>query len=93
MRLRPKMLTIGGAVIAALLIYAAWNLAETMDALRDAKDMTELLQREIDDTQAETDELEEKLLSCDTDEFIKGIARDRLGLVEPGEIIFIDNYR
>ena len=89
MRLRPKLLTIGGAVIAALLIYAAWNLAETMDALRDAKDMTELLQHEIDDTQAETDEL----LSCDTDEFIKGIARDRLGLVEPGEIIFIDNYR
>lgn len=91
--MRPKLLAIGGAVVAALLIYAALSLAETMDSLNDAMEMTELLNREICEKQSETDELEELLCECGSDEFIKRTARERLGLVEPGEIIYIDNYR
>lgn len=90
---KSKLLPIGSLVIAALLIYAGISLARTMDSLRDAEEMTGLLKKDIEVAQNEIRELDAQLENSGSDEFYEQIARDRLGLVKQGEIIFIDNYR
>lgn len=91
--MRSKLLPIGGLLIAALLIYAGLSLAKTMDSLRDVEEMTELLKQDVEAAKNEVLELDDRLGRCDTDDFFEQAARERLGLVKQGEIIFIDNYR
>lgn len=91
--MRSRLLPIGGLIIAALLIYAGVGLARTVDSLRDAEDMTELLKCDVEIAKSEIEELSELLSQSITDEFYEQAAKDRLGMVNQGEIIFIDNYR
>lgn len=91
--MRSRLLPIGGLIIAALLIYAGVSLARTVDSLRDAEDMTELLKCDVEIAKSEIEELSELLSQSSTDEFYEQAAKDRLGMVNQGEIIFIDNYR
>lgn len=93
MQLRSRLLPIGGLIIAALLIYAGVSLARTVDSLGDAEDMTELLKCDVEIAKSEIEELSELLSQSSTDEFYEQAAKDRLGMVNQGEIIFIDNYR
>ncbi len=93
MQLRSKLLPIGGLLMTALLLIAVTSLAETMDSMREATEMTELLKNDIAEARRQEDELEELLELSGTDEFYERLARDRFGLVKQGEIIFIDNYR
>lgn len=91
--MRSRLLPIGGLIIAALLIYAGVSLARTVDSLGDAEDMTELLKCDVEIAKSEIEELSELLSQSSTDEFYEQAAKDRLGMVNQGEIIFIDNYR
>lgn len=91
--MRSKLLPIGGLLIAALLIYAGLSLIQTMDSLRDVEEMTELLKHDVEVAKNEVIELDDRLGACETDDFFEQAARERLGLVKQGEIIFIDNYR
>lgn len=93
MHLRSRLLPIGGLVMAALLLIAVTSLAETMDSMREASEMTELLKDDVEKARQQEDELEQMLELSGTDEFYERLARDRFGLVKQGEIIFIDNYR
>lgn len=91
--MKSKLLPIGGLLIAALLIYAGLSLIQTMDSLRDVEEMTGLLKHDVEIAKNEICELGDLLDKSDTDEFFEQVARERLGLVKQGEIIFIDNYR
>lgn len=91
--LKSKLLSIGGIVMAALLVYAGISLAKTMDTLGEVEEMTTLLKEEIETAKSEVLELEELLAQSETDEAIAEAARDRLGLINQGEILYIDNYR
>lgn len=93
MQLKSRLLPIGGLIIAALLIYAGVGLARTVDSLRDAEEMTELLKCDIEVAKGEIEELSELLSQSGTDEFYEQAAEERFGMVNQGEIIFIDNYR
>lgn len=55
--------------------------------------MTELLKCDVEIAKSEIEELSELLSQSITDEFYEQAAKDRLGMVNQGEIIFIDNYR
>ncbi len=91
--MRSRLLPIGGLVIAALLLYVGISLARTMDSLKDASEMTELLKYDIEVAKKENDELTRLLEMSGTDEFCEEKARERFNLVKSGEIVFIDNYR
>lgn len=64
-----------------------------MDTLGEVEEMTNLLRDEIETAKSEVLELEELLAQSETDESIAEAARDRLGLIKQGEILYIDNYR
>ncbi len=91
--LKSKLLPIGGIVMAVLLVYAGISLAKTMDTLGEVEEMTTLLKEEIETAKSEALELEELMAQSETDEAIAEAARDRLGLINQGEILYIDNYR
>lgn len=75
-----------GAIIPLLLLYAAVNLLSAMDQLHEAERMEISLRREIEEAEAENAGLLTKISEADRAE----AARERLGLVKQGEIVFID---
>lgn len=48
----------------------------------------EQLQKQIDEEKERTEKLEEEKKHVKTDEYIREVARDKLGLIDPGEILF-----
>ena len=74
--------------ILVLVLYGTFTLASIGNQL-DAKEAEiQSLSAAIANTQNEIARLQESLTSVRTDEGVASIARDELGLVAPGEIIF-----
>ena len=75
-------------VVLALLIATATSLLEVNGRLQEANAQKDELTQQVA-AQAQTNaELEDAIANSDDAERIADVARDRLGLVEPGEIIF-----
>lgn len=75
-------------VVLALLIATATSLLELNGRLQEANAQKDELTQQVA-AQAQTNaELEDAIANSDDPERIADVARDRLGLVEPGEIIF-----
>ena len=64
------------------------TLQPQISALAEERDR---LSGEVADAQQANLELQEDIAAMDTDEAIKQIARERLNLVEDGEMVFIDS--
>lgn len=89
MKLR-KASIITKIVIAALILYAGVTLVSLRGQVADARAEREELQRLVEETTATNAELEYEIAHSEDDEIIEDIARDKLGLVMPGEKIFYD---
>jgi len=77
-------------VIAALIIYGVINISSIRSQISQAeRELLELRQKEQRLLQ-ENAELEYDIAHAGDDETIMDIARAKLGLVMPGEIIFFD---
>ena len=76
-------------VIAALLVYAVVSLVTVRSKTAALNAQTQQLQQVTDMTQSNA-ELEYKIEHSEDAETIEEIARDKLGLVKPGEKIFYD---
>lgn len=77
-------------ILTVLTVYATLALVRARSDLRDAGEMTARLQVEIEAVSAENEELMRRIESSGSDSAIESIARERLGLVMPDEIIFTD---
>lgn len=77
-------------VIAALVVYAGFTLVSLSRQISDAKQEREALAGEVDEYVRINAELNYKIEHSEDDAIIEDIARTELGLVEPGEKIFID---
>jgi cell division protein FtsL len=78
-------------VVFVLIVYSAVTLIglkTKIDSLQDKKDA---LQQEVTDKEISNAALEYELAHSDDDDTIADIARDELGLVAPGEIVFYDS--
>lgn len=51
----------------------------------------ELLEREIEEENARTEALKEQKKYVKTDQYIEEVARDKLGLINPNEVLFKEN--
>ena len=71
-------------VAVALLAYALWSFASVQLELKRAVARS----AELAELQRQNTELEEKQAHSRDDATIESIARERLGLVMPGEIVF-----
>ena len=77
-------------VIAALAVYALISLADLQAKVTEAMTERQQLQQQLQQLSQENAELEYEIAHSDDDETIENIARDKLGLVRPGEKIFYD---
>ena len=70
--------------------YAVVTLASLSAKIEAAEEAKEALARQVAEKREENAALEYSILHSEDLETIKDVARDKLGLVMPGEIIFYD---
>ena len=90
MRLRKSSL-ITKLVILALMVYAVATIMTLQPQINALNAEREKLSAEVDDVEQKNLELQEDIAAMDTDEAVIEIARERLNLVEDGEMVFIDS--
>lgn len=86
-----KIHIIAGIVAIALILYATVMLISVKTRTQRAEEQKAALEQKVEEIQEENRQLEYQLKHSEDDETIKEIAREKLGLVEPGEIIFYDD--
>lgn len=74
--------------VLVLVVYGTFTLASIGKQLDAKQNEVQSLSAAIAETQSENARLQESIVSVHTDSGIAAIARDELGLVAPGEIIF-----
>lgn len=77
-------------VIVAIILYAGINLVTMKAQVSGARNRRDELQTEVDSTMKTNSELEYAINHSDNKETLEDIARNKLGLVNPGEKIFYD---
>ncbi len=82
--------TLLGLVLAVLTVYAILSLISVRRDLKDAMEQTAQLQDEIAAAQTENSRLTENIQALESDEGVEELARLRLRLIRPDEIIFTD---
>ena len=73
-----------------LIVYATLSLAAAQKDLNEARDLTSQLGEKVAEASAENEKLLYDLENISSEETKESLARERLGLVKPNEIIFID---
>ena len=79
-----------GMVCLILLAVAANTYVRQDSEIERLKREAIALDREVSILEAQAYDLEEQEAQANSDEFLERVARDKLGLVKPGELIFID---
>lgn len=78
-------------VILVLLVAAALSLLAVQSKLKNAQAAKSDMQQMVDNQTTTNQSLQEDINNADDPDTIKDVARDKLGLVEPGEKIFIED--
>ncbi len=81
---------ITGTVLAALIAYGLFGVYSVSEELEEARKTELSLKTQISQTETENSLLTAKIESIGTDEAIKALAHERLGLVLPDEVVFED---
>ena len=77
-------------IILALIVYATVTLISLRDQIADTQASSEQLENEITSMQQQNMQLADQIEQVNTIEGVKEIARNKLGLVTEGEIVFYD---
>ena len=73
------------------MVYAVATIMTLQPQINALNAEREKLSAEVADVEQENLELQEDIAAMDTDEAVIEIARERLNLVEDGEMVFIDS--
>lgn len=79
-------------VALALLLYSLSFFAASLRSLHRAEDSVRERQLHLEELERENARLKARIESMNSDEGIEAMARERLGLVMPGEKIFYFTY-
>lgn len=77
-------------LILVIVVYALYTIASVRVNIADAQSNLTSLTRQVEDAQQENARLEYEIEHSEDPETIEQIAREKLGLVKPGEKIFYD---
>ncbi len=77
-------------VLAVLIVVVGMEIVSVYGRLRDARAQEAALTQQMEEKTQENEALRSDLSKKDDPDFIKGLARDLLGLAEEGERIFYD---
>ncbi len=70
--------------------YAVFTLVRLQDRIQIARQTVSNLEAQVVYAEQDNAQLEQDLKDIDSDRSVKSIARNRLGMVEAGEIVFRD---
>lgn len=76
--------------VLVLIVYACVSIASLNSQISAAEEQKRELQQQVDDAARTNAELQYQIEHSTDDETIEEVARDKLGLVMPGEKIFVD---
>lgn len=71
-------------------VYAVFTLVRLQDRIQIARQTVSNLEAQVVYAEQDNAQLEQDLKDIDSDRSVKSIARNRLGMVEAGEIVFRD---
>lgn len=77
-------------VLAVLIVVVGMEIVNVYRRLRDVRAQEAALTQQMEEKTQENEALRSDLSKKDDPDFIKGLARDLLGLAEEGERIFYD---
>ena len=77
-------------LILALVVYATVTLVSLQNQVTEKNAEAEILQSQIDSEKQANFRLEQAIDNLDTQEGIEAVARQKLGMVSRGEIVFYD---
>lgn len=77
-------------VLAVLIVVVGMEIVNVYGRLRDVRAREAALTQQMEEKTQENEALRSDLSKKDDPDFIKGLARDLLGLAEEGERIFYD---
>ena len=77
-------------LILVLVVYATVTLVSLQNQVTIREAEVERLQAEIETARQENLRLEQAIETLDTDEGVETVARQKLGLVSKGEIVYYD---
>ena len=77
-------------VIAVLMVYALISLFVVHRQTRQLQDRAATLQQQVSEMTQANAELHYQIDHSEDDDMIESVAREKLGLVKPGEKIFYD---
>lgn len=77
-------------IVLIVVVYATVTLVSLRTQISSKRQEGQLLTQAIAVTEQENQRLQNDIDTMDTDEGVEAIARKKLGLVAPGEIVFHD---
>lgn len=77
-------------IITVLVLYAFYVLIDQQKQFKHLDEETYKYQALLDEAKMKNEELKQVKSKINTDEYIEEYAREKLGLVMPYEIIFVD---
>ena len=77
-------------VILILVVYATVTLVSLRQQINEKNEQEAILNSSIASTRQENNRLQDSIDALGTDEGVAAVARDKLGMVEEGDIIFYD---
>jgi cell division protein FtsB len=90
-KIKSKIISAFGRImIAVATVYVVYILIQQQMQLNTYKAQQDYYKAQIELEQKKLQELENNKLLYTTDSYIEKIAREKLGLVKPEEVIFVD---
>ena len=89
MQKKKKINLILLVAMSGILVYFAVTFVKQQEEINMIENQMKVLKDRIEKEKAVQEELLEQQNIIETDEFIEKIAREKLGMVKPGEKIFI----
>jgi len=89
MKMKPAGI-ITKIVIVAIILYAGISMLTLKTRIEEAREEMSVLQTQVDQTALKNAELEYEISHSADEATIEDVARNKLGLVNPGEKIFYD---
>ena len=80
-------------VLIIVLYFIVSSFYSVLSQISDNNEQIASLNKQIEAEKKITKELEEKKLKTDTDEYYKEVARETLGLVNPGDKVYINSNK
>ncbi|PXV62732.1 Septum formation initiator [Halanaerobium congolense] len=77
------------AIIVIIAVIAAFNFYQNITRMTQIENKIKKIEAEIAETEAENKQLQKQIQNSDSKEYIEEVAREKLGLVKPGEKLLI----